>query len=416
MLLKNSEGDSSVTPLPPAECKYLVWTSYNGLGNHILTLASAFLYSLLTGRVMLVDRGKDLTALFCEPFPDATWLVPTNFPVDFQVFESKNNQSYGNMLRYGKISIASSGVVTGPPLPFIYVHMTYRYDNNDKRFFCEPDQEFLVRMPWMVLKADNYFVPALFLNRMFEPELSRLFPDKETVFHHMSRYLFHPSDTVWGMITRYYQSYLSMGREKLGIQIRIFNKDESPLDLVADQAINCTLREGLLPPVALDRPIVSANLNNTKVVLIASLHSQFSDRIRNMYWEHPNKGGAVVSVHQPSHEEWQQTGSENHDLKAWAEIYLLSFADVLVTSTGSTFGYIAQGLAGIRPWILVRPYGGKMPEPACMRETSMDPCFHSPPWYDCKSCKSFSDPGKEISYVTHCRDVPDGIKLVGRTD
>ncbi|CAA7405865.1 unnamed protein product [Spirodela intermedia] len=296
---------------------------------------------------------------------------------------TKNNQSYGRMLRYGNIIIHSSGIVTGPPLPFIYVPITYRYDGNDKRFLLESDQEFLVRIPWMVLSGDNYFVPALFLNRMLEPELSRLFPDKETVFHHLSR---------------------------------TFNKEQSPLDQVVDQVINCTLSEGLLPPVALDRPVVSANLNNSKVVLITTLHSQFSDRTRNMYCEHPSKGGVLVSIHQPSHEEWQQMELENHDLKAWAEIYLLCFADVLVTSAESAFGYIAHGPAGIRPWILKSSYSGRMPEPSCVRDTSIYPCFHSLPWYDCESCKWLSDSGKEISYVTHCRDFPHGIELVGQID
>ncbi|CAA6674867.1 unnamed protein product [Spirodela intermedia] len=271
----------------------------------------------------------------------------------------------------------------GASLPFIYVPITYRYDGNDKRFLLESDQEFLVRIPWMVLSGDNYFVPALFLNRMLEPELSRLFPDKETVFHHLSR---------------------------------TFNKEQSPLDQVVDQVINCTLSEGLLPPVALDRPVVSANLNNSKVVLITTLHSQFSDRTRNMYCEHPSKGGVLVSIHQPSHEEWQQMELENHDLKAWAEIYLLCFADVLVTSAESAFGYIAHGPAGIRPWILKSSYSGRMPEPSCVRDTSIYPCFHSLPWYDCESCKWLSDSGKEISYVTHCRDFPHGIELVGQID
>ncbi|MCI06319.1 galactoside 2-alpha-L-fucosyltransferase-like protein, partial [Trifolium medium] len=55
-----------------SDCKYVVWISFSGLGNRILTLASAFLYALLTDRVLLVDPGVDMTDLFCEPFPDAS--------------------------------------------------------------------------------------------------------------------------------------------------------------------------------------------------------------------------------------------------------------------------------------------------------------------------------------------------------
>ncbi|MQL89064.1 hypothetical protein Taro_021638 [Colocasia esculenta] len=394
-----------------AECKYLVWTPYNGLGNNILTMTSAFVYALLSDRVLLIDRGKDFDDLFCEPFPGGTWLVPLDFPIDFSVFEWKNNQSYGNMLRYHSIGYAD-GAAAGPLPNFIYAHLTHDYDDNDKRFFCEPDQAVLGGIPWMVLKSDSYLVPAFFLNRRFEPELSRLFPEKDTVFHHIGRYLFHPSNAVWGMITRYYEAYLARNRERLGIQVRVFNFQESPLDLVAEQVINCTLTEGLLPGVDAGRALVDADPNKTKAVLVASLYPQSFDRIKNMYWEHPAAGGTIISVHQPSHEEAQLTGRERHDLKVLAEMYLLSYADVLVTSAWSTFGYVAQGLAGVRPWILVRPHGAKMPEPACVRDVSMDPCCHKPPWYDCKECKSFTDPGKEVPYVTHCMDVEGGIKII----
>ncbi|KAM7483339.1 hypothetical protein LguiB_007922 [Lonicera macranthoides] len=62
------------------DCNYVVWISFSGLGNRILTLASAFLYALLTNRVLLFDRGVDKADLFCEPFPNASWLLPSDFP------------------------------------------------------------------------------------------------------------------------------------------------------------------------------------------------------------------------------------------------------------------------------------------------------------------------------------------------
>ena len=54
------------------KCKYLVWTASNGLGNRMLTLAAAFLYAILTDRVLLVKFGPDMFDLFCEPFPDSS--------------------------------------------------------------------------------------------------------------------------------------------------------------------------------------------------------------------------------------------------------------------------------------------------------------------------------------------------------
>ncbi|KAH7852090.1 hypothetical protein Vadar_020495 [Vaccinium darrowii] len=85
----------------PSDCNYVVWISFSGLGNRILTLASTFLYSLLTNRVLLVDRGADIADLFCEPFPDVSWLLPTDFPLasQFSHFDQKSVHSYGNMVK-----------------------------------------------------------------------------------------------------------------------------------------------------------------------------------------------------------------------------------------------------------------------------------------------------------------------------
>ena len=55
-----------------AECSYLVWTPGNHLGDRMVSMASAFLYALLTRRVFLVDMAKDMAGLFCEPFSGAS--------------------------------------------------------------------------------------------------------------------------------------------------------------------------------------------------------------------------------------------------------------------------------------------------------------------------------------------------------
>ncbi|RLN11194.1 hypothetical protein C2845_PM09G06590 [Panicum miliaceum] len=47
--LKSGEGVAS------PECRYVVSLPYQGLGNRILAAVSAFLYALLTGRVLLID-------------------------------------------------------------------------------------------------------------------------------------------------------------------------------------------------------------------------------------------------------------------------------------------------------------------------------------------------------------------------
>lgn len=388
-------------------CKYVVWISYSGLGNRILTLASAFLYALLTNRVLLVDPGVDMVDLFCEPFPHVSWFLPPDFPLNshFSKFDQKSDQCYGKMLK--------NKATTKSTVPsFVYLHLAHDYDDQDKLFFCDEDQTFLQKVPWLVVRTNNYFVPSLFLMPSFEQQLSDLFPNKETIFHFLGRYLFHPTNKVWGLVSRYYQAYLANADEKLGIQIRVFDTGTGPFQHVLDQILACTLKENLLPDVNRKGDFVkSPGKPKSKAVLMTSLSSGYFEKVRDMYWEHPTATGEIIGIYQPSHEGFQQTEKKMHNQKAWAEMYLLSLSDALVTSSWSTFGYVAQGLGGLKPWILYKPENGTAPDPGCQRAMSMEPCFHAPPFYDCKA-KRGTDTGALVPHVRHCEDMSWGLKVV----
>ncbi|KAF5477066.1 hypothetical protein F2P56_003745, partial [Juglans regia] len=393
----------------PSECNYVVWISFSGLGNRILTLVSSFLYALLTNRVLLVDPGVDVADLLCEPFPDVSWFLPTDFPLknQFNNFNQESPQCYGKMLKNTTISNLNRLMP-----PSVYLHLVHDYDDHDKLFFCDEDQHFLQKVPWLIMKTDNYFIPSLFLIPSLEQELMNLFPKKETVFHFLGRYLFHPTNQVWGLITRYYEAYLSKADERIGIQIRVFDIGTGPFQHVLDQILACAMKENLLPEINRQQHIISpSGTNKSKAVLMTSLSSGYFEKIRDMYWEHPTVTGEVVGIYQPSHEEYQQTEKLFHNRKAWAEMYLLSLSDVLVTSSWSTFGYVAQGLGGLRPWILYKPENRTAPNPPCQRAMSMEPCFHAPPFYDCKT-KVGVDTGEIVPHVRHCEDMSWGLKLV----
>ncbi|KAK7388922.1 hypothetical protein VNO78_23750 [Psophocarpus tetragonolobus] len=390
-----------------SECKYVVWISISGLGNRILTLASSFLYALLTNRVLLVDPGKDMTDLFCEPFPDASWFLPADFPLNaqFNNFSQNSDQCYGKML---KNKVVTDSTVAS----FVYLHILHDYDDHDKLFFCDEDQKFLRNVPWLMMKTDNYFIPSIFLMPSFEQELNDLFPNKETVFHFLGRYLFHPTNSVWGRIVRYYQAYLAKADERVGIQIRVFDTEPGPFQHVLDQILACTLKQKILPDVSYQQDAINSSvIPKSKAILMTSLNSGYFEKVRDMYWEYPTVTGEVVGIYQPSHEGYQQSQKHMHNQKAWAEMYLLSLTDVLVTSSWSTFGYVAQGLGGLKPWILYKPENRTAPNPPCRRAMSMEPCFHAPPFYDCKA-KRGTDTGELVPFVRHCEDMSWGLKLV----
>ncbi|XP_062178786.1 probable fucosyltransferase 8 [Phragmites australis] len=401
------------------ECNYLVWLPYNGIGNRMLSLLSTFLYALLTGRVLLVYSTDDFTDLFCEPFPDATWVLPPDFPVaNLSQLGWSTDQSYKNLLGQKKIvsDPEKATVLTVPP--YVYVNLAHDPRFTDTMFYCNDDQLVLAKVNWLLLYSDLYFVPSLYSITEFQDELQWLFPAKESVSHLLTRYLFHPTNSVWGLVTRYYHTYLAQAEERIGMQIRMFSWASIPVDDMYNQILACSRREHILPDIDGDEAGDTASLAKTngvdaaaglKAVLIASLHADYYDRIRSAYYEHAAKGGVRVGVFQPSHEERQKTGKRTHNQKALAEIYLLSFSDVLLTTGRSTFGYVSSSLAGLRPAILHTPYNHKVPEMPCVRAISMEPCLHALPRVNCQ--RKAANKMDLARHVKACEDVGGGVKM-----
>uniref|UniRef100_A0A7N0UJ88 Fucosyltransferase n=1 Tax=Kalanchoe fedtschenkoi TaxID=63787 RepID=A0A7N0UJ88_KALFE len=407
--LKSKSGSGSGSWFGSGECKYIVWIAYSGLGNRILTIASAFLYALLTDRVLLVEHGSksDLADLFCEPFPGTSWLLPDKFPVrtKFDKLGHASPECFGHMLKHKAFDNATSDPA------FVYVDLVHDYNDHDKKFFCDEDHALVKNVEWLVVRSDNYFVPSLFLMATFREELFRMFPAKVTVFHHLGRYLFHPTNQVWGLVTRFYDAYLAGADERIGIQVRTFYNGPGPFQFVMEQIQACIQQETLIPDVANDVKLVPKS-RKTKAVLVTSLIGDYSEKLKARYWLNPTSSGEVIGVHQPSHEGFQLTDqSLVHNRKAWAEMYLLSLMDRLVTSAWSTFGYVAQGLGGLRPLILYKSDNMTVPRPPCGRGMSMEPCFHAPPFYDCRLRRG-ADTGAMDEHVRHCEDVSWGLKVV----
>lgn len=386
------------------KCKYLVWTASNGLGNRMLTLASAFLYAILTDRVLLVKFGPDMFGLFCEPFSDSSWLLPRNFPY---WKDQKHIGTYEDMLMNSKKNS------TKELLPqFIVLNLQHSHDGHNNFFHCDHSLGLLQKVPTIILRSDQYFVPSLFMIPSFRQELSRMFPEKDTVFHHLGRYLFHPSNEAWELISKFYKGHLAEANERIGLQIRVYNTHKTPHQTIINEIIACSLQHKLLPEFDVQKTTTSLLKKHTsKAVLVASLYSEYGEKLRTMYKEHATMTREVIKVYQPSHEGRQKSNNDTHNIKAWSEIYLLSLCDVLITSPKSTFGYVAHSLGGLKPWILRRPYGEAVPNPPCQRAKSMDPCFHYPPKYDCRANKTI-DYTSVFHDMKHCEDKNGGLRLV----
>ncbi|XP_078157660.1 galactoside 2-alpha-L-fucosyltransferase-like [Carex rostrata] len=397
------------------ECNYVIWSPLGGLGNRMLTLASTFLYALLTDKVLLVDHVTDFVDLFCQPFPGSSWVLPSNFPIEsLDSYDVHSELSYGYLIKNNLIS--EDPKTQSKMLPsFVYVHLesSYIWDVHDQFFFCDDSHFVLGKINWLLVRSDNYFLPGLFMLSTFEKELSQMFPSRETVFHHLSRYLFHPGNSVWELAMKYYQSYVATANQVVGIQIRDFPWSLMSKEDRFNQIMDCTLKENILPHVTQhSRKTTYLNTDEmgSKAILVISLYRDYYDRMKS-YYDSSTHVSQHVTVYQPSHEEAQQLKNESHNEKALAEIVLLSFSDVLVTSAWSTFGYVSYNLAGIKPWILLSSKVSNKVHPPCRRVMTIDPCFHTPPSINCKT-KSRSKTKLTGAHIRQCEDVEEGIKLV----
>jgi xyloglucan fucosyltransferase len=371
------------------ECTYVVWLPFDGLGNRMLSMVSGFLYALLTDRIFLAALLPDMADLFCEPFPGTTWRLPVDgdFPVANLVPRGQDIEKSYTRLLNAKVVGPDANATAGIPA---YVYLSFGWQLKDALFFCGEHQLVLGKVNWLLLYSDIYFAPSLYAVAEFQDELRRLFPAKESVSHLLSRYLFHPTNPVWNLATRYYRSYLASAKRRIGVQIRMFSYASIPADDMYSQILACSQQEHILPETndaddgAGDEAAATTSGDNgdgsnSTAILVASLYAVYYERLRLRYYEHGAKGGETVAVFQPSHEERQATDNMAHNQRALAEIYLLSFSEELLTSGRSTFGYVSSNLAGVRPTFLLTAYGHKVPEPPCRRAVSMEPCNHSPP-------------------------------------
>ncbi|KAF0900646.1 hypothetical protein E2562_033529 [Oryza meyeriana var. granulata] len=396
------------------ECNYIVWLPFDGLGNRMLSMVSGFLYALLTDRVLLVDIPQDSSDLFCEPFPGTTWLLPPDFPVgNLFGLGPRPEQSYMSLLARKKIVVTNDdddpAAKNATALP-AYVYLSLGWRMVDKLFFCGDDQRALERVNWLLLHSDLYFVPSLYSVAEFQGELRQLFPAKESACHLLIRYLLHPTNAVWGMVTRYYKSYLAQADRRIGIQIRMFSFASIPVDDMYNQILACSRQERIMPETDDGDEAATGDLNST-AILIASLYGEYYERIRATYYAHAARGGARVTVFQPTHEEQQATQKLFHNQKAMAEIYLLGFSEELVTSGMSTFGYVGSSLAGVRPTILMPAHGHKVPATPCRRAVSMEPCNLTPPRVG-EECRGKAVDKDDLArHVKVCEDDGRGVKF-----
>lgn len=348
------------------QCKYLVWGSlWNGLGNRLIFMVSAFIYAILSQRVLLIDYPVwDL--LFCDPFQGFS---PSRIPA-----ERPFNYSLG--IRYDRLKDAGCGFGNSkePDCEKTIVHMEITHVSwlAETEFMVCPSGVSRARnVPFIIMRRSNqYFAPGFFLNPALAPLLDVLFPERNP-FHVLSKHLFSPSDQVWKHVRHYLDGTLAPATRRIGVQIREFIK-ENYTDAFDPNILLCIRKKAGFSPVRL-RKTNKQHAHDYFSVYVATLAQGHITKLNETLPLVRNETGKNFKV------SWQVVdGREDfdsgHQQEALIDMWVLSLSDVLLTSRKSTFGYVAQALGGLVPY-LINPSEDEI----CETGIGTDPCYHHAP-------------------------------------
>ncbi|BFI18883.1 xyloglucan fucosyltransferase [Marchantia polymorpha subsp. ruderalis] len=385
------------------DCKYVIYMEgWEGLGNRLLSLVSAFAFSLSTDRVLLIDTRGHLASLLCEPFDSSSWKLPGSFPyAEAQAFHALGDvENYQNEVG-------------------INLNLRHQQSRRDQAFFCPETQERLKNVKWLAWNSNQYYVPRLLMVPALWMKLNPLFTNPSHLFSQLVRFLCLPANPIWAKTERTYQSYLLSSRKLVGLQVRAqLQHDFSPE--VYDKVRSCLLGGGIVPNVSRHnsaprhfflRGKKSTGSERGTSIFVASLQREYYEALRDLYTDRGTEDGSLVSVHMMAYEGAERF-TYDQAVKAYIDIWLLSFSDTLVTSGWSTFGYVAQGLAGVQPYMMnLREDAAP---PFCYFGHSIEPCNHYPFLSKCGTTRKLSKEHESWvnAHLRPCQDESQGLQIV----
>ncbi|CAI7876842.1 unnamed protein product [Closterium sp. NIES-54] len=218
------------------ECRYLLWhfKPGDGQGNQFISLVSAFVYALLTNRVFLLLTGMGPAKLMCQPFEGARWFVYSDVPderwdatlvgmrIAYQYFPE----------RVAAIQNGTSDTMDVPNIAQVSLHHT---EQNTSLFFCPSEQQWLARVPSLLLLANQFFLPSLFHHPSFRRHIQDLFPSGR-IFQTVSQLIMFPNNRLWAAITDNIHRRAAPAAARVGLQLRHCSAD------IISQAAECVVR------------------------------------------------------------------------------------------------------------------------------------------------------------------------------
>ncbi|CAI5960951.1 unnamed protein product [Closterium sp. NIES-64] len=250
------------------ECRYLLWhfKPGDGQGNQFISLVSAFVYALLTNRVFLLLTGMGPAKLMCQPFEGAPWFVYSDVPnerwdatlvgmrIAYQYFpdrvaavqngtsDTMDVPNIANLARLRALNPTPRPINTShppssttPPFPLSAQVSLHHTEQNTSLFFCPSEQQWLARVPSILLLANQFFLPSLFHHPSFHRHIQDLFPSGH-IFQTVSQLVMFPNNRLWAAITDNIHRRAAPAAARVGLQLRHCSAD------IISQAAECVVQ------------------------------------------------------------------------------------------------------------------------------------------------------------------------------
>lgn len=215
--------------------RYLVWfPASEDIAGQLLSLVSAYLFALLTDRVLLVDLPADeMEHVICQPFPRSSWYLPESIKG-----------------RLKQASKALHSVKTRQPVRMAKLVLRKGDMQDDKHLLsCHGTLKLVFgHIQWLTIQSDYSFIESITNNRAHQNQLKVLFGTLEVpkLYAILHRQLIHPSNFVWEKITiqyhRFFSDHLPKPRRVVLHTGSNFQLSDKELDIIEFLKTNVSLR------------------------------------------------------------------------------------------------------------------------------------------------------------------------------
>lgn len=320
-------SDANQQAVPPA---ILVTASDKvGLGNRLPSIATAYVIALYTKRLLLIDSTlvMEYTTL---PFP-ADW--------------------HKHKGRYSKHEVCIPLIQGYTELHQCDPLNTYGSNSTDAGNSTKPGLRDAVLLKY---RSIDYEMPLLQINRQMSGMFTKFFPDGE-VFHAVAGHLFKPAPAVIQAM----QPYMNQAEDcAIGLHVRRKKKFHSAGSLPQLEQF-ATIARMLAQPEA-------------GTLFLASDSDVFDEMQRllgsRLWWSNLTST-SVGSTHTAA----SNPGTE---ISAFVDVFILSMCKAVVVSPASSLGYVAAGLAGVRPvFVTFGKHEAPFVNPWFWQSVTSEPCM-----------------------------------------